>query len=275
MRTEAPQPRPRYRNEAVFRSAERLLASQPKKNARHSPPRALIFLLGLACGLSIAFWLLRPTSQSLTPDTNADAATVGPYVGRKRLNPPLAHAKPTSAPAAPAPVIADAPPAAAESTVAPVEKPAASTSGPRAIVIAPRPAARPPADNDHAPLGFFLKQASNLIKLRGELRDGPAGRRTVDFELYLTAGRLSGSVHGLVWLADDRVRANPFPVSGRWFDRTITLRETVKLIHGSSPPPAHSFVLEFPRYDETDAISGTWSHAGFAGKLVLRVMPPL
>ena len=277
MRTEAPQPRPRYRNEAVFRSAERLLASPPKKPARRSPPRALMFLLGLACGLGIAFWLLRFTSQSQTPDTNADAATAGPYVGRKRLNLPLANAKPASATTAPAPGIADAPPAEAESTVAPVEKPAATTSGgPRAIVIAPRTAARPPAGNEHAPLGFFLTQASNLIKLSGELRDGPAGRRTVEFELYLRAGRLSGSVHGLVWLADDRVRADPFSVSGRWLNRTITLSEIKKTTRGSSAsPPAHYFVLEFPQTGETDEITGIWSHAGFRGRLALKSTPPL
>jgi len=33
--------------------------------------------------------------------------------------------------------------------------------------------------------------------------------------------------------------------------------------------------LDFPRTDETDEISGMWSHAGFNGKLVLKSVPPL
>ncbi len=274
MRTEAPHPRPRYRNDAVFRSAERLLASQPKKPARRLPPRAIVFLLGLACGLGLAFWLLRPVRETGTLIAGANATTGTDYIGRKRLNLPLADAKPTFT--AGAPSFANPSAEAAEPTPAPVETSAATSSASRTIATTPRPAARPTAALDYAPLGFFLTEPTTLIKLRGELHQGPAGRRTVEFELYIKPGRLSGSVEGHVTLADDRVRGEPFFVTGRWLNRTITLGETVKMTHGSSArPSAHSFVLEFPRGDEVDEIIGFWSHAGFNGTLVLKSALPL
>lgn len=276
MRTEAPPPRPRYRNEAVFRSAERLLASPPKQPARRLPSRSIVFLLGLACGLGVAFWLIRPVRQSEAPTASADSASGSTHVDRKRPTLPLANAQPTIV--ANAPVAAPTPTPAADSPPAPTATPPATPGAPRATAtaLAPRSAVRPPPAAEFASLGAFLTQPTNLIKLRGELRDGPAGKRTVDFELTLTRGRHDGgSARGLVWLADERVRAEPFRVTGEWFDRTIFLRETVKMIHGSSPPPAHSFVLKFPHYGESDPISGTWSHGWFTGKLVLQVVPPL
>lgn len=70
VKTDVAPPPARYRNEAVFRSAELLIASKPKPAARQFP-RWLVFVTGLLVGVGATIAVLR-SRATITP-VSADA----------------------------------------------------------------------------------------------------------------------------------------------------------------------------------------------------------
>ncbi len=274
MKTEAAWPRAPYRNDAIFRSAERLLASHPKKTARKLPPRTVVFLVGLVCGVGVTVWLLRPARET------GNAVAGAKHVERTRPTLSLVDTKPVpavTAAAQPADLgeLPETPSAAAGSprtTAVPRPAPAAVPVFPASVS---RGATSPAADTITTP-ATILTRFTTAFKLRGQLRGSYTTPSNVEFELYLVRGPRSSSLQGIVRFIDGPMRVPSFRVAGSWVERTITLSEIVKVTNGtSSTPSPHTFALEFPETDATDEISGSWSYIGLNGTLTLKGVLPL
>ena len=271
MKTEVAQPRVPYRNEAVFRSAERLIAAAPKKTAARRPSRPLIFALGLACGLALAFLLLPDVPEALgtanVPDETAADASVN-------LRHPLAPARPDAAttdPTASAATAAVAQASAAHgATPAPPPRPILSRPAPIAPAAAPRV-------GDRVPLAppILITQSTTRLKLKGELRYPSAdiAPLTINFDLQFKPFRHAGdgALEGLVQVLDDKSPEPAFRVTGVLANRLITLAEVRKIPVGASRAPfGYVFVLELSGDSPTEEISGSWTHGVANGTLVVR-----
>lgn len=248
----------------MFRSAERLLASPPKKPARKLPARSVVFLLGLAVGIGSAFWWLRPARESISDTVDGNAATSSGFVGRKRLNLPLTIVNPTFGAAAPRFPSATTGATDPSSPAADTDLRSGTASG-----VTPRPSApgtATPAVRAGVPTtpATILMRFTSRFKLRGELRSTSAKSIPVEFELFLLPDRVGGSVTALVSFTDDPNQVGPVTIFGRWLSRTITLHQ------GERSPIGRTFVIEFPAIDADDEFTGLWSYNGAAGTLVLK-----
>jgi hypothetical protein len=272
VKPEAPPFTPRYRNDIVFRSAQRLLASPPKKPTRKRPSRAIVFLLGLACGLGVAFLLLRATREAASPTPNGDTATRTTFGVRKRLDPPRLNASPAVGAAAPA---------FQATTTAPAEEPPAPeapapTAGRRPVPrIAPPPtSASRLAPPPQAPT--TLIRFTTSLTLRGSLFSSTAAPVDVAFTLFLIPGPQGTAIHGSVRFFDEANLLSFHRLAGRLENRTVTVSETVPAPAGRpSPAAGRMFVIEMPTDPRSDEISGSWVHGTKHGTLTLKSVLPL
>lgn len=278
MKPDAVYARPRYRNERVFRSAEFLLASHPKSPARKLPPRLLIFVLGIACGLAVAWLLIRSQREPAAPIASAQTPDFTPYGPRKRLNIPLQGAGPTSG------VDAARTPAAATG-VAQEQSPAPAAPNETTVVGAPEKVSSPQASSvasasrnlaGSAPINpsTILTRFTNHVKIRGKLLYGASEPRTVEFELHLVPGRKrGGSVEGSVRFLDGPTPIASGRVNGSWTDDRITLSEIIP--RNVYPQVRWVFFLELPENSDTNEIIGSWTYGALSGTLDLNSVLPL
>lgn len=265
-------PRPRY--DAVYRSAERLIASRPSPSpSRRRPRRSLIFLLGVTCGLVPAFLLWRASDDIVPIASKREATTTTVYRERKRLQLPLADARATFGANAPArPVAPNNPPIATPTTstavaLVPAHPTRSAPATPRSTPTAAAGALMTPA--------MILSRFTTSFKLRGEARATNGTKSHIEFDLQLLPAHLGGTVEGSVRYIDGNPRPrNPIQLSGLWMNRTLTLQETVKA-NALPQPQGWVFVLEFPETDASDDVTGYWSHRGQTGTLALRPLLPL
>jgi hypothetical protein len=272
--------RPRYRNEAVFRSAERLIASEPKPRAWKRAPRPLFFLGGLASGFAAALLLLWTWRESAPSNARVDAALSNQAGARKATNRPPPVARPAlDTPASTAPS-----PAGTEQIPAPTnpvtEQHPPATPAPRPSPALPSAQRFSPAPRviSLAPPAAWLAVASSTtgLKLRGELLLIGSAPVKVEFQLFLVPARRGSSVEGTVRFIDDPTLPESIRVQGAWFHGAITLSEIHVMPRGAYyKPVVHKFVLELPESDESNEVLGIWSHGGRTGKLVLRTALPL
>jgi hypothetical protein len=278
VKTDLAPPPARYRNEAVFRSAERLLASSPKKRSWRPGLWQVLVFAGLAGGLIAVFWLRRPPREMGSAGSAADATANEVIVTSHGVNRPLEGAAPAlGIPAAPTSALDHPAPSSR-----PENTPRAAFDPRSARPATARATARnsAPAEDaaDHAPTLTWLVLARSTagLRLRGELRSEAARPIPVEFQLYLLPGPLGGSVDGAVQFLDGPAQLKPVHVSGSWFNRTIVLREVDETSHGSTlSPGGYRFVLELPGPAESEKFTGAWSHgSNRVGILVLNHARP-
>ena len=264
VKTEAPQPRPRYRNEVVFRSAQRLLASRPKPR-RPLPSRWVVFFLGLACGLGLVFWLTPPRDTAATAKhaaTQSDAAiTAGAVVRPKAPAPPVAH------PVALVTTPASADPAAPPPPIALAEQPLVAEAQQALEALRPSlptPLVTPNISATRAPVvGVSYRIFSSALRLRGEMRVGTTVSRKVEMLLFLFPG--TNSVAGAARIIDGAGQTEPFQLNGMWSLDLVTLIE--------ERARGYRFTVKFPT-TASGAFTGTWRDGtGVSGTLSLQSVP--
>ncbi len=272
MKRDAVEVRAPYRNAALFRSAERLIASSPKKPDRLRPSRTFVFAVGLTCGFGLALLLLPLAFEAITRAMRGDepAANI-PANLRHRFT----FTGQDSKNAAPAPATSTTlTEAASAPATAPTPVPTPRRNSIRSAATAPSSASRvtgraPPVQT------IIITQSTTRIMLKGELRSPSSSVSTapivVNFDLHFQPGRRDGSLQGLVQVLDD---ANPqlaFRVAGILSKSTITLSEIQKTsAEASLAPSGYVFVIELPAATATGEFLGRWTHGATRGNLVVR-----
>jgi hypothetical protein len=248
--------RPRYRNDAVFRSAERLLAARPAPPRARRPSRWLVFALGLVCGGSIAFWWRAKTESSRTESTATVANTV---VARKPAATPAVQ--PTPAPRTPL----LRPTSGTESKlVAPENVEAPSRPAQRAAGASVTPRSTRASRGPLAGSVTGARILSSALRLVGDLH-GPGDIIVgqVDFVLHLLPGTHHAQGEGYV-----KFRNGPpssLTLSGSWDLDSLELR---------GAPLNYQFALKFPTTSSGDfegLWTGTGNRSGESGRIVLRI----
>jgi hypothetical protein len=264
MVAEPPPAKSAYRNAAVFRSAERLAASAPAKpNRPRAPSRTLIFIVGVACGLGLAFlfdafaarrWCrprsapIRPRSATATPPAARTPATV------QMLPPPPAQVvapvrEPTetrretdvSATTAPAPTSSSDVPAT----------PAVRAKTP-AVIAAPPTSA----------YSLGLTRWPAHLSLEGTLHTPGLPNQYAIVELRVNSTEsLAAYFEGTVEVRGSVLRVAPFRVVGTFNGESIVLGKPGE---PSATNPI-SFVIHLQR--KNGYFNGTWSLDGRAGTL--------
>ncbi|MBI5766453.1 MAG: hypothetical protein HZA93_01570 [Verrucomicrobia bacterium] len=264
----------RYRNDAVFRSAERLIATASKRPVRDRAPRAALFLVGLICGFAAAFFLFHRWEQSAAATKKSSPAGIPPVA--KRRSPDSIPSSPASA----ASVLGNQPdetakgglPPAAMSQAAPIAEPPASL---RPAAIRPNATGASGAGTQSA-VSFGTTTSVTTVKLRGEIRF-PAGRPpvTVEFQLYFRPRSGRAVATGTVQFLSGPDQGEPVRLEGVLQNRTLNLNQVTNLPRGGyNVPILHQFVIEFPDVNKPADIGGTWSFGAREGKLALKVLLP-
>ena len=253
--------RPRYRNEAVFRSAERLIASRPARPPRKRPSRWLVFSLGIACGLSVILWWprVREFSPVISSSPNrGEEHTAQPSPRRRASTPPVTN-HPLPAPSNPAP---------SSSVAAPVvDTPTPHNARPASASVRQNalPARSVATPNQLAERTTAVYPVHSSLRLEGELRN-PSGARLdrVRFMLHLVPGTAVAA--GIV-VFPDQARTNTLTLFGTWNLDSILLRADSKV-------PSYEFTLQFPTTSSGE-FTGTWTDGrGASGPLALQLPQP-
>lgn len=264
MKTDATPSSSRYRNDAVFRSAERLLASTPRKPARTWPPRSIVFMAGLLCGVVIAFWAVRRTTNNASDATSPTAVSVA------EVTPPK------SAPAS----------SVRGSGQAPVLVPTAQPPLPPVMAGEPptEPLAPATSDADNIRSTTPLRRSSNStasatattppiivttpitrVNLRGYLLNASGEKvNAVEFTLNVPPLGVDQPVSGLVRFLDHPERRDEREVSGTWLGGTLTLQQADAPNSSGLRPYGHrTFTLDYP--PSPLPINGRWTHQTSTG----------
>lgn len=282
VKTVVRRPVTRYRNEAVYRSAQQLIAA--RRPAPKVVPRSLIFLGGIAVGLLLAYQIYSLTilrkeagplvSPTLTPELVARRA---PAAADKTV---AAESSPNvGAPSsAPIPAITSDPlpdPAGTEEPLGPALR---AIPVPRSTVNANR-VSTVPAFNRATTWATLLVSE---FTLSGFLQSAQAQTLTVEFTLHFSDSR-HVAVEGAIHFVFGKTRFASNRVVGEIVGRTLTLRETGQLWKRQSDYPltnpavfevGRSFVLPLPEKSGSQLIIGTWSQGNLKGTLQLSATPP-
>ncbi len=269
VKAEATHLRPRYRNEAVFRSAERLLASPPPS---HSPirrsRRGLYFAAGLLCGIALTF-LVRWTASRNPPATELASSATSAQAPRNLPAPrPVATLPSAHQPAQPATAVE-----AVSETLLPNDASAdsAATRQPKVTVI-PRPAA--PANTAAKPYVIqTLTTFTSSIVLRGTMESESPATPPLEVEfLLLFEGKGGTTVQGHVRISDESVLKSFHRVSGIYANGTVTISEPIVRRNGLFQPlKPFRFVIRL--HPNGVIASGTWHNGGARGTLALNSIP--
>lgn len=285
VKTDLARPPARYRNEAVFRSAELLIASTPKKAARKFP-RWLVFAAGLLLGIGLTFvgmtfWRggASPSSavERVPSATTAKITSPGP-TANGRAN--LAAATPPSTAAATVPT---------DPADTPSEQPDSSVATESAVDGARRTAPVASFTTAFARANLPAREASSYsvtgltrffadLTLRGQLLSDTAAPVSVEFTVRRLAAGDGNNLFGVVRFlnGNDQIAGNR--LEGQIRDRTLTLRETKTLwtTNGRPFPVGRTFVIHLPEDPARDEskITGSWSFGSRGGTLVLTVAMP-
>lgn len=262
----------RYQNEVVYRSAERLIASQARPRTRRVRERVLWFTLGATCALALAAgWSYLSERESegvergLTPDGSAE---------QTRVNRRYLTWKQPDAGSATHATTAD------NGDVSPASRAHVGTT-PETVAVNAGAAARKPTARSLAPhaetqhtaatstASAILTSVTTRVQLRGDMRSSNGGSLTIEFDLRLSPGRLGGTIAGSAITTEASGSTSTFHVAGNWVNRTFTLRE-VDAKGRELSAPVVTFVVEFPEQG-LEEITGYWSRgAGQSGTLALR-----
>ncbi len=263
-----------YRNDAIFRSAERLISSATHLPARDRIPHIVFFVSGIACGLLLAFLLLCSDRLESAPGARTSRLVSSPVI-----DPPRQSAAPLTTRSAtlvtPAPT--NTPRLAANSPAAPLTAtplPSPLERSPSAAAATSVGATRAADLSLSAPI-LAITSATTRIVLRGELRSTlPAvAPIAVKFELQFVPARtgLSGSLSGLVTFEEYGPPAPTLRIYGSFTPHAIMLRELQKIPVGASHAgDGYTFLID--RSDATDPgeLAGTWTHGANHGPLLVK-----
>jgi hypothetical protein len=272
----------RYRNDAVFRSAERLLTAAPAIPARPRAPRWMIFSGGLVLGLALTAGLALRVRRA--------PVQIGAIVVSSAFEPETppadrgANVRPASAPRAnplPAPTAAVPPaPTLTRSTLETAAAEAVATTNaarraatanlPRTAAAANSPAAMPIVAIDGGPA---VPAAVAEVTLRGELRSDTAAPVRVEFVL-----RRAGSapaVNGFVRFFDGEARIAANAVTGAVSGNILSLRET-QAVGSIAPgfPVGRQFIIFLPGNGAAPELRGSWLFGAARGTLSLAISAP-
>jgi hypothetical protein len=267
-------PRAPYRNDAIFRSAERLISSTSHRPSGNRIPRLVFFVSGVACGLLLAFLLFRSNRPESTPAfsaANRPASTVSE---------PLSQTSSTQARVAialDAPAPTNTPPHPTDALAAPIT--AAHLPPPNAnstTLIPPTASPLTRASNFAIPAPLLaITSSTTRIVLQGELRSTlPAvAPIAVKFELQFVPARtgLSGSLSGVVTFEEYGPPAPTLRLYGSFTPHAIILRELRKIPDGASHAGhGYEFLIDRSDANDTGELSGTWTHGANRGPLVVK-----
>lgn len=265
MKPAALHPRSPYRNDAVFRSAELLISSVPKKPARKLASRPVIFAVGIVCGLGLAVLLVPRVREALGRVVAFDEAPAETSESPRSPS-PFRFAQPQDA--------ATAPIAPGRSITAVDTAPASAPRRRSVRAASPASNAEPNAlDRDLPAPKIVITPYTTRLRMKGELRSTAASATPiiVNFDLRFTPGHGGGLLRGLVQVLDDAHPRLAFPVAGTLFNHTLTLNESPE----APDSPAQSangyvFVLQLPAAPATGEITGSWTHGTRRGTLLLQ-----
>jgi hypothetical protein len=266
-------PRAPSRNDAIFRSAERLISSASQRPSGHRIPRLVFFITGIACGLLLAFLLFRsgrPESTPASSASNRPASTVieppsHTHSTQARVAPALAAPASTTTPPHPTDALA------APITAAPMPPPSANSTS----LVPPNASSLSRASNLSLPAPLLaITSATTRIVLRGELRSTlPAvAPIAVKFELRFapTHTDRSGSLWGVVTFEEYGPPAPTLRVYGSFTPLAIVLRELQQVPVGASHAgDRYKFLIDRSAANDTDELAGTWTHGANRGPLVV------
>jgi hypothetical protein len=276
--TEAP-PRPRYRNDAIYRSAQKLLATGPI-TARRRPSRWLVFVAGITLGLvlavvAIGYW--SRDASGVFADGPRTPKTLSPVAAKSdvphRAAPPRASTPlPQSGSAATIGAPSDAVGSASNHDSTSELSGWAISSAVTNFLDVPAKARL------HSPprsISIVTPFVAELI-LRGELRTtGGSDAVAVEFVLRRLAPGEESIIVGTVTFLPGEKRSSTLRLTGTIKGRTISVQEIASPIHTRSPAAVRHFVIELPA-DRTDPIiAGEWSFGTQSGVLGLAVVPAL
>jgi hypothetical protein len=271
--TEAP--RPRYRNPAVYRSAERLLAAPPKRSATKLP-RSFYFGAGLAIGLGLA--VVIPTLWF--------ASRPAPALEAKPVPPAASGARPpasVSRPAPPAPAIA--PRTAASRVVVPAAPPRTTPADDETSTLWAKQRAaiqtfvawvptetRRSSRTTYTIVTRFVAE----LQLRGRLRTEGGPVFSTEFEIFRLTGGDGKRLYGTVRYAElDGPAVATIRLDGLVVDGAIQLRETTPT--GAIRPSfliGRKFEIQLPNENDRPELLGVWTLGGTHGTVELVVVPP-
>lgn len=274
-------------NRAVFRSAERLLASTPTRPRRRLS-RTAFFVVGLLCGLGLALLLVPRVREALLPSTpvatsatsarslpalpagpahRSEAATLGgtttPLPAQSTAAVASAPAKASPSARAPSPTSRDATRVAAPAHLAPLPE--------RPLRVLGGSAASPAMAGSTTMLVPSLGVAAwpSRLVLEGTLYTPGLPGIGVTMDLRITSTETEAAYfEGTVQIRSTVLRIAPFRVTGTFSASSIVLASAPDA-SGASP---HSFVIELPA-KARDRFTGTWSLEGRQGTLSVKTVP--
>lgn len=264
-----------YRNESVFRSAERLIASRPAGNSAPNP-RWWLFTAGVGLGLVLALAVVLRVERA--------PVRIGPAVVTTRLaEEPSRTEKTPPAPRA-TPLVTPAPLAPEAATTAPARSVAAENPPVPAAEAAPDPiqrsapyvaeAKRSLAANKEAAYVSALFATLSDVTFRGELRAGKQEPRVVELQLrrFGDASEISGRIDYF----EQGARIASRTVQGALVERTLSLREVAPYGTATRDVPfGYRFAFTLPHRNATlTDVSGNWALGTRSGEATLRPILP-
>lgn len=269
MKPEVERARDPDRNTAVYRSAERLLASVPARPVPRRAARPWFVAGGLAVIVALVLLLPRSTFETADRAAAGGRAFQDPGVdSRHRFESLRLRIDEASAFA-----FADA--AQAPSTERAVATPDARRTPTRAHAPfwvhegSPPSTTRDPTFR-HATTAFFVTSATTHLIFQGEMRSASAASVTIVFDLKFSPAPLGGLLEGSVQLRPTATRERAFHVRGVLLNHTITLNEVATPSQQDDRAGSgYGFVIELSDGANAADIAGFWTLGKSQGILLL------
>lgn len=278
MKTPPGRPSPRYRNEIVFRSAQRLASSRHVSPARTS--RLGIRVAGACALLLVGVLIGRYWAKGNAPELPPQPALAGNPANAQTAPSPTSSAQPhTDAPADPSPAASPKPaPIPAHPAEAPHHTPDLAISHPAPTAISSRDTSESAATPPVSIVTETITLNAPSFTLRGILSsDRPEPPRELELSLQLRGRTVFGVIR---YFSSDGQRVAANTVHGSFTERTVQLREKDRVWASPSATsdlaPALTLIFELPENTlaPPPSINGRWTRGSVTGQLTLAPAAP-